>query len=94
MTTSANPETRCRAFVPTTALAQTVTFDEAMMHVALTDGRIVSVPLVWFPTLYRATPEQRRQYEIGGGGIGLHWPDLDEDLSVAGLMAGVDSHSA
>ncbi|MEO6810930.1 MAG: DUF2442 domain-containing protein [Isosphaeraceae bacterium] len=41
-----------------------------------------------------ATPEQRTRYEIGGGGIGLHWPDLDEDLSIAGLMAGVDVRSA
>jgi len=65
-----------------------------MMHVALADGRIVSVPLIWFPVLHRATVEQRRQYEIGGGGIGLHWPELDEDLSVAGLMAGVDTRSA
>jgi hypothetical protein len=94
MTTSARPDARRRAFVPTTALAKEITFDDSMMHVALTDGRIVSVPLVWFPVLKKATTEQRRQYEIGGGGIGLHWPDLDEDLSVAGLMAGVDTRSA
>lgn len=94
MTTSARPDSRRRAFVPTTALASEITFDDAMMHVTLTDGRIVSVPLVWFPVLEQATAEQRRQYEIGGGGIGLHWPDLDEDLSVAGLMAGVDTRSA
>jgi hypothetical protein len=95
MTTSTNHDTRRRrAFVPTTALAQALTFDDVMMHVALTDGRVLSVPLVWFPTLHRATPEQRLKYEIGGGGIGLHWPELDEDLSIAGLMAGVDSRSA
>jgi len=63
------------------------------MHVTLTDGRILSVPLSWFPVLRDATPEQRAQCEIGGGGVGLHWEDLDEDLSIAGLMAGVD-HSA
>lgn len=94
MTTSARPDARRRAFVPTTALADEITFDESMMHVTLTDGRIIGVPLVWFPVLKRATTEQRLRYEIGGGGIGLHWPDLDEDLSVAGLMAGVDTRSA
>ena len=94
MTTSVRPDARRRAYVPTTALANEITFDDAMMHVALTDGRVISVPLIWFPVLHRATADQRRRYEIGGGGIGLHWPDLDEDLSVAGLMAGVDARSA
>ena len=94
MTTSVRPNARPRAYVPTTALAKEVTFDELMMHVALTDGRIISVPLIWFPVLHRATADQRRQCEIGGRGIGLHWPELDEDLSVAGLMAGVDTRSA
>ncbi len=75
-------------FRPTSALAKAVTFDEFMMHVQLMDGRIVSMPLIWSPALYRATPEQREQVEIGGGGVGLHWTDLDEDLSVAGLLAG------
>jgi len=79
-----------RAYVPTTALAKSVRFDSDMMHVSLTDGRIVSVPLRWFPLLREATPAQREQYEIGGGGISLHWPEIDEDLSVANLMTGVD----
>lgn len=83
-----------RAYRPTTALAQVVRFDSEMMHVFLTDGRIISVPLIWFPLLYEATPEQREQYEIGGGGISLHWPEIDEDLSIAGLMAGVDWEAA
>ena len=83
-----------RAYVPTTALAKSVGFDEDMMHVSLADGRVISVPIIWFPVLYDATPEQRAQYEIGGGGIGLHWPELDEDLSVANLMAGVDWESS
>jgi hypothetical protein len=65
-----------------------------MMHVSLTDGRVISVPIVWFPVLHEATPEQRARYEIGSGGTGLHWRELDEDLSVAGLLAGVDSASA
>jgi hypothetical protein len=89
--TDAKPE---RAFVPTTALAKTVSFDEEMMHVSLTDGRLISVPIIWFPLLSKATSEQRQKYEIGGGGTSLHWPDLDEDLSVANLMAGADFQAA
>jgi hypothetical protein len=83
-----------RAYVPKTALAKSVEFDAAMMHVSLTDGRVISVPLAWFPTLQAATPQQRAKYEVGGGGIALHWPEIDEDLSVANLMAGVDWKSA
>lgn len=82
-----------RGYYPTSALAKSVEFDEAMMHVLLMDGRIISVPLMWFPLLREATPEQRSHYEIGGGGISLHWPDIDEDLSVAGLLAGADPRS-
>ena len=83
-----------RAFAPTSALARSVSFDEEMMHVSLTDGRLISVPIIWFPLLRAATPEQRARYEIGGLGTSLHWPELDEDLSVAGLMAGTDWQSA
>jgi hypothetical protein len=83
-----------RAYVPKTALAKSVDFDEDMMHVLLTDGRRVSVPIVWFPLLLKASPEQRTKYEIGGGGSSLHWAELDEDLSVAGLMAGADFQSS
>jgi hypothetical protein len=83
-----------RAFVPGSALAKTLEFSEEMMLVYLTDGRILSVPLIWFPTLHKATPQQRDHYRIGAGGRGLHWPDLDEDLSVAGLFGGVDHQSA
>jgi hypothetical protein len=83
-----------RTYRPTTALAKSVRCDHEMMHVDLTDGRVLGVPLAWFPILRNATPEQRAKCEIGGGGIGLHWPDLDEDLSIAGLMAGVDTRSA
>jgi hypothetical protein len=79
-----------RSYRPTTALAQAVEFSDGMMHVALTDGRVIGVPLAWFPVLAAATLEQRQRCEIGGHGIGLHWPDLDEDLSVAGLLAGAD----
>ena len=83
-----------RAYVPVTALAKAVEFDEDMMRVTFTDGRVLGVPLVWFPVLRKATAQQRAKYQIGGGGISLHWPDLDEDLSIAGIMAGVDWRSA
>ena len=95
MSTSASNKTGFQpAFTPTAALAKSVRFDDQMMHVDLTDGRVLGVPLAWFPILRSATPEQREKCEIGGGGSGLHWPDLDEDLSIAGLMAGVDMQSA
>lgn len=83
-----------RAFVPKTALAKSVRFTNELMEVSLTDGRIISVPVIWFPLLHEATPQQREKYEIGGGGVSLHWPELDEDLSVASLLAGADLASA
>jgi Protein of unknown function (DUF2442) len=83
-----------RAYVPVSALAKAVECDHEMLRVTFTDGRVLSVPLAWFPVLRKATPEQRARCEIGGGGVSLHWPELDEDLSIAGLMAGVDWRSA
>ena len=95
MSTSANKRPKQgRSYVPTVALVKSLKFDKDMMHVNLMDGRILSVPLMWFPRLRTATQKQRKQYEIAGGGISLHWPQLDEDLSLAGLMAGVDTRSA
>jgi hypothetical protein len=91
---SKHPGKYPRAYVPQTALAQKVQFADELMQVFLTDGRIISIPIIWFPLLHAATPEQRERYEIGGGGISLHWPELDEDLSVAGLLAGADWQSA
>lgn len=92
-TSVSNPVRVDRSFVPTTALAKSVEFRDDIMQVFLTDGRVIGVPIIWFPRLHRATPHQREKYEIGGGGIGLHWPDLDEDLSVANLLAGADWRS-
>ena len=74
-------------------MAKSVAFDDALMHVTLLDGRVIGVPLAWFPLLRDATPEQRKKYEIGGGGVSLHWEEIDEDVSIAGLMAGADVHS-
>jgi hypothetical protein len=92
-TLAKNNRNAARAYVPTSALAKSVEFDDEMMRVSLTDGRIISVPLMWFPLLMGAAPEQRVRCEIGGGGTSLHWPEIDEDLSVAGLMAGADLQS-
>ena len=83
-----------KAFRPTSALAKTVKFKDEMMEVHLTDGRIISVPIIWFPLLHEATPEQREHYEIGGGGASLHWEEIDEDISVAGLLAGGESQAS
>lgn len=71
------------------ALVTHLRFDADTMWVELADGRQLGVPLAYFPRLLRATPEARQKYVISGGGTGLHWDDLDEDISVAGLLAGV-----
>jgi hypothetical protein len=55
----------------------------------LVDGRVISVPLAWSWRLSEATPEQRRNYEIIGDGQGVHWPDIDEDISAEGMMYGI-----
>lgn len=68
--------------------AISVHFNDGTMWVELADGRTVGVPMAWFPRLLHATPEERAHYEIGATGNGLHWEDLDEDISVAGLLAG------
>ena len=65
-----------------------VRFDEHTMWVELTDGRTLGVPLAWFPRLLRATPAEREQVEFGR--VGLHWDALDEDISIASLLAGRD----
>ena len=69
-------------------LAVAVEFSADAFRVVLDDGRELSVPLAWFPRLLHATPEQRQGWELIGRGEGLHWEELDEDISVAGLLAG------
>ena len=61
---------------------------EDVLVVDLLDGRTISVSLVWYPRLLSATPEQRANWRIAGGGFGIHWPDVDEDLTTAGLLRG------
>lgn len=63
-----------------------VNFDADEIWFKLEDGRMLGVPLVWFPRLDKATTEQRSRWELIPGGDAIHWPDLDEDLSVSGLM--------
>ena len=72
-------------------LALTLRFDENTMWLELADGRQLGVPLVFFPRLLNATPEQRERYTISGGGTGLHWEDLDEDILVENLLLGIDN---
>jgi hypothetical protein len=69
-------------------LAQRLTFDDVKMWVHLADGRILGIPLAYFPRLLEAQPEQLSRYVISGGGTGLHWDELDEDISVEHLLSG------
>ena len=66
--------------------ARSATVAEGYLTVELVDGRMVAVPVEWFPLLARGTPEQWSRYELIGGGFGLHWPDLDEDIRVGRLL--------
>lgn len=69
--------------------ARNVAVTEESLTVDLVDARIIIVPLVWYPRLWHGTPEERNHSEIFGDGTYIHWPDLDEDLTVAGLLAGL-----
>ena len=80
MSTSATPRP------DTCALAVVAQCRDDMLHVRLSDGREVSAPLEWFPRLRDASEEHRAHYRLIGGGVGLHWPDIDEDISVESLL--------
>lgn len=69
-------------------LARTVEVTDDELSVGLADGRTISVPLVWFPRLARASASARAKWELLGDGEGIHWPEADEDVSVTGLLAG------
>lgn len=71
-----------------------VYFSEASISADLMDGRTISVPLTWYPRLLNATPEQRMQWMICGGGYGIHWEEIDEDLSVEGMLRGAPAPKA
>ncbi len=68
--------------------AQKIWFDQDNMWVQLFDGRQLSVPLAFFPRLLHATESQRADFQVSGGGTGIHWDTIDEDISVAGLLLG------
>ena len=79
-------------YVSTTELivseAMTISITEDSIGAELSDGRTIMVPLSWYPRLVHATPEERGNWELIGEGQGIHWPDLDEDISIEGLLAG------
>jgi hypothetical protein len=74
--------------------AHRVWFDDDSLWVELADGRRIGVPLAYFPRLLEASTQQRAKYQMSGGGTGLHWEELDEDISVPGLLAGVAPQKA
>ncbi len=71
-----------------------VSFSGDAMRVDLMDGRTITVPLAWYPRLADASPEQLARWEVAGAGYGIHWPDLDEDLSTEGLLRGAPTPPA
>lgn len=78
-------------FAPTTlALPRVtqVTVTDDTLSVDLEDGRTIAVPIGWYPRLAQGTPDERQHFEISGAGYGIHWPDLDEDIGVEGLLLG------
>ena len=79
MSIAVSPDTRVKE----------VSVTEELITFSLVDGRVVSVPLAWSWRLSEATPAQRNNFEIIGDGYGVHWPDVDEDLSVEGMLYGV-----
>lgn len=74
-----------------TVSAQQVIVTGDTLTVELSDGRAISVPLAWYPRLLHGTPEERNNWRLIGGGEGIHWPDLDEDISVENLVSGKSS---
>ena len=75
-------------------LAQRIAVSNDALVVDLTDGRTITVPLSWYPRLQYGTPAQRAKWRLIGRGVGIHWPELDEDISVEGLLAGQPSNES
>ena len=76
------------------AMARRVRVTAEALVVDLHDGRVVSVPVAWYPRLAEGTPRERRRWKLIGPGIGIHWPDLDEDISVEALLLGQGSNES
>jgi hypothetical protein len=75
----------------TPVAVQDVRVTSKVLEVVLRDGRTLSVPLDWYPRLAHGSPRERQRWRLIGGGVGIHWPDLDEDISISGLLAGLPS---
>ena len=73
---------------------KSVELTEDTLSVGLMDGRTITVPLAWYPRLLHATLTQRERWQVAGGGYGIHWPDVDEDLSTEGLLRGAPAPAA
>jgi hypothetical protein len=86
MSTSASEIVRPRAL--------DVAVTEDTLVVTLHDGRVISVPVSWYPRLEHATPAERKSWELIGAGLGIHWPGVDEDISVEALLAGKRSNES
>ena len=80
--------------VSTEPRIKSVSVNEETISAELVDGRSISVPLAWSWRLSEATPKQRANYELIGGGLGVHWPDIDEDISVHGMLHGTPAPRA
>lgn len=80
--------------VDTDTRVEDVRFDADSLIVGLKDGRTISAPLAWFPRLLNASPAELAAFEVAGGGYGIHWPQLDEDLPIDGLLRGAPSVEA
>lgn len=74
--------------------AKSVAVDDERIVVELMDGRAIAAPVAWFPRLAAASPAQRANWRLAGGGYGIHWPDIDEDLSTEGLLRGAPAPRA
>jgi Protein of unknown function (DUF2442) len=74
--------------IPALPRVVAVTITDDTLSADLEDGRTISVPIGWYPRLAHGTPAERANFQISGGGYGIHWPDLDEDLGVEGLLLG------
>ncbi len=76
------------------ARVMNVSSNDAVLVVELEDGRTISVPLTWYPRLLHASQKDRDDWRVAGGGFGIHWPTLDEDLSIDGLLRGAPAPRA
>ncbi len=79
------------AAAPKESCIDSVTVSEDSLTIELTDGRSISAPIVWYPGLLHGTAAERSHYELTGDGAGVHWPDLDEDISAENLIRGCPS---